>query len=433
MSFGIKMLVIVGANLFLALLITLASEVLLRVMFPNKIQEASTPPPMSQSFTYNPVYLVTVKPNLQRTFTRVTGSGKEMRTYWSTNADSFRGNELRENGDLRIIVYGDSNILARFSNLEDTFPYKLEKELQRLTQHNIEVINAGVDGFGPDQSLLRFEQEVDVYKPDLVVFHVFADNDFGDIIRNRLFDLDPLGTLVKSAHATTSDHCFRVTPCMRKGDLISIINRFSSSLLTVRGFRKALALLGVVKTPGDASADALIKEGLSVAKDEWSIYKRSAPREYSHFADHYDYDLALFPDSESSVTKVKLMDAVLAKAKQVAQSKNVGLLVLIQPSSQDLTRNLVPNYSDFSRYVEYKPTNLSSVVEKVANARHIDVLNLFKVFLNNRPEALFFKGLDNHWNSGGQSLAARETALYIKGKLLKPGLWKRSPDLQSVQ
>src|SRR6476469_576823 len=102
-----RMLGIVGLNVFTALIILVSSELLLRVIFPEKVEHTSDSAWIEQSFSFNPIYLVSVKPNLQRQFTRNTGSGK-VSTYWRTNRDSFRGNELREKRDLRVIVYGDS-------------------------------------------------------------------------------------------------------------------------------------------------------------------------------------------------------------------------------------------------------------------------------------------------------------------------------------
>jgi hypothetical protein len=98
------------------------------------------------------------------------------------------------------MVYGDSNVQARFSSLEDTFSHRLEIGLESRLGTKVDVINAGVIGFGPDQSLLRFIKDADVYRPNVVIFHVFADNDFGDLLRNRLFELAPDGTLVETPH-----------------------------------------------------------------------------------------------------------------------------------------------------------------------------------------------------------------------------------------
>src|SRR6185436_5789593 len=59
----------------------------------------------------------------------------------------------------------------------------------------VEVINAGVTAYGPDQACLRIEDEVARLDPDLVVLAVFADNDFGDLARDKIFRLDGDGRL----------------------------------------------------------------------------------------------------------------------------------------------------------------------------------------------------------------------------------------------
>jgi hypothetical protein len=391
----------------------LSAELLLRATNPNVESR-------NFAFTFHPEYLIAMKPGLKRSVTKVTRNG-EIVTHWNTNADGFRGDEIRrEKQGLRIIVYGDSNVFARFSNLEDTFPYRLGKALQRFTPQPIEVINAGVDGFGPDQSLLRFEQEVGVYQPDIVVFHIFADNDFGDLIRNRLFDVDASGALVKTPHVRTVDHCLdpRAQPCRPRDDERATLRDFVSSLRMVQAMLAVSIRLGLVDPPSEPPPEKKIQYFLAVGRAEYAIYKQGKPRKYSHFADHYDYDVALFPASESSVVKVQLMDALLLKLSQFAQAKHVKLCVLIQPSSRDLTTHLRPNYQDFAKFAAYKNTNLTSAVEKILHARHIPGLNLFETFVKNDPETLFFEEHD-HWNEAGQSLAARETALYIHDTLLK--------------
>src|SRR5439155_6628510 len=136
----------------------------------------------------------------------------------------------------------------------------------------IEVINAGVDGFGPDQSLLRFEQEVDVYQPDIVVFHIFADNDFGDIIRNRLFDVDPSGALVKTMHVRTIDHCLDpyARSCRPRADEgANTLRDFASSLRMVQAIRAVSIRLGFLNLPREPPPGAEIQYYLSVARAEY--------------------------------------------------------------------------------------------------------------------------------------------------------------------
>ena len=74
--------------------------------------------------------------------------------------------------------------------------WRIEKKLSDLYRSDIGVINAGIIGFGPDQAMLRMKEDIRVYKPDLVIFHIFADNDFGDVLRNEIVRFDKEGRLV---------------------------------------------------------------------------------------------------------------------------------------------------------------------------------------------------------------------------------------------
>ena len=71
-----------------------------------------------------------------------------------TNNDSFRGPELNNESEYRIIVYGDSNIQARFSDSANTFTGQLDHYVKKSSFRDYEILNAGVVGFGPDQNLI---------------------------------------------------------------------------------------------------------------------------------------------------------------------------------------------------------------------------------------------------------------------------------------
>jgi hypothetical protein len=164
----------------------LVSELSLRIVFSNKTADPESPSNPAIAYQFNEDYLISLKPNLRKSFVRTPSNGGA-KIRWETNSLSFRGAELREHPDIRVMVYGDSNIQADFSTLEHTFCYRLAKYLnEQLAGRHVEVVNSGVAGFGPDQSLLKLSKDVDIYRPDLIVLHVFADNDFGDIVRNRL-------------------------------------------------------------------------------------------------------------------------------------------------------------------------------------------------------------------------------------------------------
>ena len=353
-------------------------------------------------YHYNDAYIVSIKPNIKGSFTRQDVQGNGRVVEWTTNANSFRGPELREHHEFRIIVYGDSNIQACFSDLQDTFPYRLEEYLRRATAKDVEVINAGVVGFGPDQSLIRFVQEADIFKPDMVIVHIFADNDFGDIIRNRLFELNSSGELV--------------TPGLR-----TKFSAFLSGLVITKATHKVLRMASLEKQPGDQETytrelDTTARL-LDVNEREYALYERKHSRMYSNFSDHYDIDLALYPEDKSSRTKIKLMDVILANAKTVADSKHIEFMVVIQPSSRDLTACRQPNYLEFSKYAGYRRDNLTAAVDDICDKHDIPRVNLYDVFLQNNPDSLFIM-MDSHWNEKGQDIAAEKVADYVSKYVL---------------
>jgi hypothetical protein len=383
------------------------AEAGLRLLIPQKRTEVRGSKP-DVAYVFDDDYLIALKPNLRRSFTRAKVNGG-ITVKWETNSDGFRGNELRRQPDIRVMVYGDSSIQAEFSNLEDTFPFRLEKYLAAgLPGYDIEVVNAGVIGFGPDQSLIKLSKEADRYKPSLIIFHVFATNDFGDIIRNRLFDLGPDGNLVATQFERTKDELLIDATSKRQGR----IRAFISSLLFKRVAERIGARIRIALKKSPTAQDT-IDFYISLADNEYDVYRRSQPRRFSHFADHDDLDVAIYPRAESSRTKIRLMAAVLREVKRFTTAKGIELLVLIQPSAVDLTENCLLSYKDLERYPEYKRTNLTSVIEEACIAAGIQHINLFETFIGNHPESLYFSTFDRHWNDRGQELAARTTATYI--------------------
>jgi hypothetical protein len=394
-----------------SLVLLVAGEFLLRTIYPEEVLPASSYDRTVYQFDHE--ILVALKPYMDSSFKRSKENGGDV-IQWSTNSLGFRGHELRPDPDVRVVVYGDSNIQASFSDLQATFPYRLEQELQALTGKDVEVINGGVVGMGPDQSLLRLEREVDELEPDVVIFDVFADNDFGDLIRNRLFDLDPSGNLVLTAHQRTVD-----------GHLIRAYERsFLSTLLTVRAagrlwhaVRPGAGEHGVGRIDtGKKMLEYLLEENAR----QYAVYESSGPGQYSHFADLYDADVAVHPRSESATAKIRLMDAVLRQASETARSAGARFFVVIQPSQIDLTKNSMLSYEDLGQYPDYRPDNLSRVVENILARRRIDGISLFHAFSAQSAEDLYFKGDDDHWNDAGQSLAAKLTAERLAPLLAQP-------------
>lgn len=80
-------------------------------------------------------------------------------------------------GVYRILVLGDSYVEALQMPLAESFPQQLSAQLQAWGAA-VEVINAGVSGWGTDQQLLWLREEGLKYHPDLILLAFFPGNDF---------------------------------------------------------------------------------------------------------------------------------------------------------------------------------------------------------------------------------------------------------------
>jgi lysophospholipase L1-like esterase len=86
--------------------------------------------------------------------------------------------EAKPAGTFRILVLGDSFVEAMHVPLEATFPRLLENALnQTAAAARVEVVSAGVSGYGTAGELLLFEQAGRRYQPDLVVLAFYPGND----------------------------------------------------------------------------------------------------------------------------------------------------------------------------------------------------------------------------------------------------------------
>src|SRR5205085_5716721 len=94
-----------------------------------------------------------------------------------TNAQGFRGVRPvpteKPAGTIRIMAVGGSTTFDTEVSADSTaWPARLERILNnRLPGRSVEVINAGVAGYGVDHDLIRLETELYAYHPDLIIFY----------------------------------------------------------------------------------------------------------------------------------------------------------------------------------------------------------------------------------------------------------------------
>ncbi len=394
------MLAAVSATLTLAL-----AEVALRLAEPKK----------TRLFRFNPRVIYELTPDAERSYTHSRGNGGHTVTT-TINAAGFRGENLQADPGRRIVVYGDSFIQAEFSARESTFSGRLASELARMCPGPTEVVNAGVIGYGPDQVLRKMESDLPRLAPDLVIVSVFADNDFGDLIRNRIFSLSPSGDLQENP-LKMSRSLQRSLGIRRDLALTKLARKAYWHWLTWRQVRQ------VTSRDDSSSAEAgaqpstqPVDKWLQDAQAEFENTVKGQDRTVRRIDyDFYDADISLQPDSESARYKVRLMSLILKQIKAVLDASSYDRLLMIIPSPIDACEDYDFDV-DKTKYPRYDPRALTSAVVAGAKTAGLPHVSLWDTFAANDPNSLYFHHGNNHWNDRGQTLAAAVVARRISAR-----------------
>ena len=317
------------------------------------------------------------------------------------NGDGLRGAPLAASeGRERLLVLGDSLVLGENVPLAETFVERLARHLESSGGWTPAVVNAGVTGYGPDQSLLALRRDFDKLSPHTVLLVLCATNDFGDLLRNKLFELDPQGRLVPFP--------FQIDPIAHE--------RFAEAERESR--RWALARLWDTARERRAGAPPegridYIAEYLQAARAYYhELRVLRDPRVYSLFEDTYDADVAIFPDWDSARAKVELMAAVLREFAASCAERGVDLRAVVVPSAVDVS----PAFDirvDRERWPSYSERRLADRLATLARDAGIAVLDLSEAFVAAGPDGLFVGAGDFHWNAAGQDLGAKECAQFL--------------------
>ena len=347
-------------------------------------------------------------PNRRSTITRSALNGGETVTH-RINSDGFRGAELRPTGaTVRVVVYGDSFIHAFYTREEETFAARLGGLLAGRLGREVEIVNAGVSSYGPDQISVKMEGELPTLRPELVIVAIFAGNDYGDLMRNKMFRLGAGGTLMENRWVLDPTLRHRFTFSQQE----SILRRALRNVLPPRP-----AASDRTRATGKSRPDPGVAQ-LDFLRDE-------AEREYRNFiverdnvitnthADYYSADISLTPSSESARYKIMLMGAVLRRIRDIAAHSHVPLAFLFIPHPFDVTDHYDGWRADRSRFPEYSGRNQIAPLEEMAQTLAVPFVSLYEVYRANDANSLYFHGGDDHWNAAGQRMAAQVMANYL--------------------
>lgn len=136
-------------------------------------------PGFQSIFMNDPAVGHRLKPNARTTYTTV-----EFSTDLAINAQGVRDDEPigpKAAGERRILVLGDSMVLAVQVPVGETFVNRLETRINAQASGpgavRWRVINGGVQGYGPVNEWLFFDRVAAAFEPDIVVQFVFVGND----------------------------------------------------------------------------------------------------------------------------------------------------------------------------------------------------------------------------------------------------------------
>jgi lysophospholipase L1-like esterase len=146
--------------------------------------------------------LVLHAPGMRATYFR-----QEFRTDVAINQMGLRGREVEREkapGSLRLLVLGDSYAEGLQVSWDDLVSTRLEKALNDGPGPKVEVVNAGVSGYGTADELLLLEKLGWSLDPDLVLVAFCVHNDVGNNLDQPLYDFSAEPPLRRAAPPPSS-------------------------------------------------------------------------------------------------------------------------------------------------------------------------------------------------------------------------------------
>jgi len=261
-------------------------------------------------------------------------------------------------------------------------------------------------GYGPDQELRRMEQDLPALKPSLVIVAIYAGNDYGDLLRDKLYRLSSDGSLQDNRSVFLDD---ALTSYMRRSRSEPILRKI------VRAAR--FQLFGSPDSAFDtgrearrARVDADLKQGI----DEYRQYVIEGDNAVHDLQmDPYSADVSLTPTSESARYKTAMMEQIIRRMGMTAAKNNAALVFLLIPAAIDVADEHEFGEVDPAKYPEYRRSTLTDILEQICQRNGLRAVNLFGPFWQLRAEALYLRLTEDHWNPRGQAYAAALMSEYL--------------------
>lgn len=400
-----------------------------------RIARAAAPPTTSGWFwrVPDPITGWSLQPNAQgRYFAAMYEYDVDVRI----NGLGLRADEsigyAKPDGVFRILVLGDSFIEALQVPLADSLPQRLGQLYAEQSGRTVEVLNAGVSGWGTDQQLLWLQNEGVKYSPDLVLLSVYPRNDFmnnsealesanqgsiqkpffaldGDALRLNYYPFDPATVPpVTASNAVIAPVPAQPGALTGVGEWLhnhSALYRYVDPrvrLVSPR-FAAALARTGLI-VPGQESKIAA--QPLDVAPLAYGVYQRT-------------------PDATWQVAEA-VSAALLREVQRTASemgAMSAALLIAAPEQVYDEEWQQILATNPSMRTAEWDLAGPQQRAAVALSALGLPVLDLMPIFRERATgvQTLHFLN-DGHWTPQGHDLAARATFNFLAAQGLLPGV-----------
>jgi hypothetical protein len=314
-------------------------------------------------------------------------------------------------GALRVLSLADSFGEALQINLVDTYHKQLETLLAESTGRPVEVLNAGVGGWGTDQEAIFYVAEGFRYNPDIVLVAFFIRNDavnnYGplEIARNggrqqkQFFTLSPAGELIAPPvqEKITGQIDPQAKPALESPPplltLADTLWRWSALYRTVMPYARDIPpVLQALGPAGLLGGEAVIRATNPVTPIPFFVYQE--------------------PPADDFAAAWAVTEAILARLNTEVESRGAKLAVVLVAAPEQV----VPEQwqKTVARYpaMKNRAWDLNAPNRRLNNflaaqgIAHLDLLPVFRAAAG-APDAppLHFRH-DQHWTAAGHRLAA---------------------------
>ncbi|MBS3166640.1 SGNH/GDSL hydrolase family protein [Candidatus Woesearchaeota archaeon] len=278
------------------------------------------------------------------------------------NSKGYRDyeHELNKNDSIfRVAFVGDSFTDAYQVSFNESIPRLIEDKLNQNSNSKYEILNFGMQGFGLVPEVILIEEEVLMYKPNLIILNFFVGNDFVKM------DTGVINAIPNNFW--TGEHN-SLKPKIYKLSFSTRVRSFLNRKFMLYSTAKKLIL--------NNKKDNLSSEGLS------DIYLKEYPSQLNE--------------------NLKKTEDIFKFLKDLTSKNNSSLLIVLVPTKEQIGLTLLDNISLNNYNLEKPQKELINLLEK----NDINYVNLLPKLKAENINNTFYWGLDGHFNKLGYRKAS---------------------------